>query len=153
MDSDKSDKSDKIMRAQLSWQSSRLLIYWSGVRIPLPVPSKSTLVSTAGRTDRQDQDKVQIQTSVLLNGSVGIQCNGSTADFDSVSLGSNPSIPAKKLWHFSIVGLMRCPVTAEIRGSNPLSVASFIAQQISRQISGLLIRVSVVRSHPVEPFL
>ncbi len=49
---------------------------------------------------------------------------------------------------------MRCPVTAEIRGSNPLSVARIIDRNAQRCAAGLLIRVRQVRSlfgQPVSP--
>ena len=41
----------------------------------------------------------EIKSSILLRSTsfVGILCNGSTTDFDSVSLGSIPSVPAKQL--------------------------------------------------------
>ena len=41
----------------------------------------------------------EIKSSILLRSTsfVGILCNGSTTDFDSVSLGSIPSVPAMQL--------------------------------------------------------
>ena len=35
---------------------------------------------------------------------VGTLCSGSTADFDSVSLGSIPNVPAKKIWKMMQLG-------------------------------------------------
>ena len=51
-----------------------------------------------------------------------------------VLVGSTPAVPRKSIiWRHSIAGLMRCPVTAEITGSNPVGVAKLNAYSKNAQ--------------------
>ena len=65
--------------------------------------------------------KVEGRTKLLKN--VGGLCNGSTTDFDSVSLGSIPSPPAK-FWGIGIIG-NTVALQVTVSGSIPLSSTKF----------------------------
>ena len=107
-----SDKSDKMMGRQLSWQSSRLLIYWSLVRIQYVLPYKNTLrIQKRVEADQRTPHSVFLYGKVLMGNSEVVsqqilillfqvrflvplpwsrQFSGKTAGCDSAITGSIP---------------------------------------------------------------
>ena len=70
---------------------------------------------------------IKVLSSVFLYGiDGGCSSVGRVQDCDSCCRGFEPHQPPQVLiWHFSIAGLMRYPVTVEITDSNSVSVAKF----------------------------